>query len=206
MTLQKSDWRVCDIPPLWARQIVQEHHYSQDYGASASYIHGLLRAHDSPFSHISGAAIWLPAVYAIRRYDCLPLQLSRLVIEPGMPTNSASFLMAHSMRLIDRQRWPVLLTYADSGQGHTGAIYKATGWEYDGQGGGWNYYSPDGKQLSSLQGGVFIPCPEGWEARRTVKYRFIHRAVAASSDAPAVQVGEGGSQLTLPLHLQESVA
>lgn len=192
-----------DIPPLWARQIVQEHHYSKDYGASASYLHGLLRAQDSGFSHIYGTAIWLPAVYAIRRYGCLPLQLSRLVVEPGMPTNSATFLMAHSMRLIDRKRWPVLLTYADSGQGHTGAIYKATGWEADGQGGGWNYYSPDGKQLSSLQGGNFIPCPDGWEARRTVKHRFVHRAIAASSDAPTIQVGEGSSQLTLSLQLQE---
>jgi hypothetical protein len=201
--LRKSEWRVVDIPALWARQIVQEHHYSQDYAASASYLHGLVRARDSAFGHIYGAAIWLPAVYAIRRYGCLPLQLSRLVVEPGMPTNAATFLMAHSMRLIDRVKWPVLLTYADTGQGHTGAIYKATGWESDGQGGGWNYYSPDGKQLSSLSGGFFIPCPEGWEARRTVKFRFVHRAVAASSDAPDYQLGEGSSQLTLPLHFLE---
>ena len=204
--LDRREWRVHDIPPLWARQIVQEHHYSQDYASTASYIHGLVRARQGGMSHIYGAAIWMPAVYAIRRYNCLPLQLSRLVVEPGMPTNAASFLMARSMKLIDRVKWPVLLTYADSGQGHTGAIYKATGWEQDGEGGGWNYYSPDGKQLSSLQNGSFIPCPDGWEARRTVKHRFVHRAAAASSDAPAFQVGEGSSQLTLPLHTSELVA
>lgn len=32
------------------------------------------------------------------------------------------------MRLIDRKRWPCLVTYADTWRGHTGAIYKATNW------------------------------------------------------------------------------
>jgi hypothetical protein len=105
------------------------------------------------------------------------------------------------MRLIDRTRWPVLLTYADSGQGHTGAIYLAAGWTRDGEGGGWNYYEPaSGRQLSSIQDGRFVPCPDGWDARRTTKFRFIH-AAAASSDALGVQPGEGGSQPTPPLQL-----
>ena len=37
------------------------------------------------------------------------------------------------MRLIDRSRWPVLVTYADTRLGHTGAIYKATNWRCDGE-------------------------------------------------------------------------
>lgn len=32
------------------------------------------------------------------------------------------------MRFIDRQRWPILITFADSWQGHKGTIYKAAGW------------------------------------------------------------------------------
>lgn len=31
--------------------------------------------------------------------------------------------------LIDRSRWPVLVTYSDRGQGHTGHVYKCSGWE-----------------------------------------------------------------------------
>ena len=204
MTLIKSEWIVRDITVQRARSLVQDFHYSKGYGGGAAHLHGLMRREDDALGRVWGAAVWHPAVYAMRRYDCLPLQLSRLVIAPDGPKNAATFLMAHSMRLLNRATWPVLLTYADSGQGHTGAIYKATGWLQDGEGGGWNYYSSDGKQLSSLQDGVFIPCPEGWEARRTVKYRFVHRAAAASSDAPVYQTGEGGSQLTLPLHSQEA--
>lgn len=30
--------------------------------------------------------------------------------------------------LIDRTRWPVLVTYADEGQGHNGHVYKCSGW------------------------------------------------------------------------------
>lgn len=61
------------------------------------------------------------------------LALSRLAIEPEMPGNAASFLMAASIREIDRERWPVLVTYADDWRGHTGAIYRATGWREDGR-------------------------------------------------------------------------
>lgn len=36
------------------------------------------------------------------------------------------------MALIDRLRWPCLVTYADEWQGHTGTIYRATNWQYVG--------------------------------------------------------------------------
>jgi hypothetical protein len=35
--------------------------------------------------------------------------------------------------LIDRTRWPVLVTYSDIGQGHTGHVYKCSGWEKVGE-------------------------------------------------------------------------
>jgi hypothetical protein len=155
-----------------------------------------------------GAAIWQTAVFGMRRYGCLPLQLARLVVVPDAPKNAASFLLRHSMNLIDRERWPVLLTYADTGEGHTGAIYEATGWRFDGLGGGLTYRDPDtGRQMGSIGGGSgrFVPCPPGWETRKTVKRRFVH-AVAASSDAAPSHGDEGGSQPTLPLQFAETVA
>lgn len=36
--------------------------------------------------------------------------------------------------LIDRTRWPVLVTYHDEGQGHTGHVYKCSGWTLTRQG------------------------------------------------------------------------
>lgn len=33
---------------------------------------------------------------------------------------------------LDRTRWPILVTYSDGGQGHTGYVYKCSGWTEDG--------------------------------------------------------------------------
>lgn len=199
--LNKRDWFVRDGLPWEVRDLIQRWHYSKDYGGGAAYQHVLVRRGGWGERAVA-AAVWHPAVYAIRRYGVLPLQLSRLVVEPDVPHNAASFLLGRSMALVDRNQWPVLLTYADSGQGHTGAIYRATNWQRDGSGGGWNYYEPStGRQLASIQDGVFVPCPDGWEARKTQKFRFIHRAAAASSDAVGIQPDEGGSQPTPPLQL-----
>lgn len=61
------------------------------------------------------------------------LSLHRLVVHPTVPTNGASFLISQSIRLVRQdKRWECLVTYADQGRGHTGAIYKATNWEYVG--------------------------------------------------------------------------
>ena len=62
------------------------------------------------------------------------LSLTRLVINPCVPKNGASFLLSQSIKLIDvDKKWECLVTYADTWQGHTGAIYKATNWEYMGE-------------------------------------------------------------------------
>ncbi len=35
-----------------------------------------------------------------------------------------------SSKLISREDWPCLITYADTMQGHTGHIYRSANWEY----------------------------------------------------------------------------
>ncbi|MHB8107663.1 MAG: Mom family adenine methylcarbamoylation protein [Candidatus Cryosericum sp.] len=42
--------------------------------------------------------------------------------------------------LIDRGRWPVLVTYHDEGQGHTGHVYKCSGWTMTREGESRAYY------------------------------------------------------------------
>jgi hypothetical protein len=78
------------------------------------------------------------------------LSLTRLVIVPDMLTYAASFLLGQSIKLIRADpRWTTLLTYADEGQGHTGAIYRATNWEYMGlMPGQLAYKTPEGRQVS----------------------------------------------------------
>lgn len=38
-------------------------------------------------------------------------------------------LRVQMRRLIDRTRWPVLVTFSDESQGHTGHVYKCSGWQ-----------------------------------------------------------------------------
>ncbi len=59
------------------------------------------------------------------------LALSRMVAvdRAARRLNHVSKPLRRQMnRLIDRSRWPVLVTYHDEGQGHTGHVYKCSGW------------------------------------------------------------------------------
>jgi hypothetical protein len=52
-----------------------------------------------------------------------------------VPKNAASFLLGRAIRQIKRdpaKRWKHLVTFADTRMGHTGGIYRATNWTYDG--------------------------------------------------------------------------
>lgn len=59
------------------------------------------------------------------------LSLSRMVAVPRAERElrHISKPLRRQMRaLIDRTRWPVLCTYSDEGLGHTGYVYKCSGW------------------------------------------------------------------------------
>ena len=104
---------------------------------AGTYVHGLFRRGDIFDYQSQGVAWWLPPTKssALKTYPENwqgVLCLSRLVILPEVPKNAASFLLAGSRKLIDRQVWPCLVTYADEMQGHTGAIYLADNWQYSG--------------------------------------------------------------------------
>lgn len=59
------------------------------------------------------------------------LALSRMVAVPKTERRlqHVSKPLRRQMRsLIDRTRWPVLVTYSDEGQGHMGHVYRCSGW------------------------------------------------------------------------------
>lgn len=131
--LRRGDYTVETIPLGMARELVAAEHYAQGSSNTATYRHGLFKT-DQPLECL-GAALWLPPTEpAARSVSSDPkdvMNLSRLVIDPTVPTNGASFLLGKSIRIIQRDgRFHTLLTYADEAQGHTGAIYKATNWTY----------------------------------------------------------------------------
>lgn len=178
--LRATDWEVAPCDAFDARRLIRQFHYGGDAAGtkSALYTHGLYRSETWFGAECLGVAVWINAVNLSKRFGLPagPLMLTRLVVHPDVPTNGASFLLGRSMKLIDRDRWPVLVTYADTGQGHTGTIYKATNWTHDGMGGGVVYYrESDGRQISSFgPNGQFRQCPDGYTERRSEKHRFLH--------------------------------
>lgn len=153
--LRKEDWRVADITPAQARDLVAKYHYSGGGSMTGVYFHGLFRVGDP---EPQGVAHWLPptrvAAESVNREAWQRvLSLTRLVVKPGVPSNACSFLMARSMKLITRdQRFVSLVTYADESQGHTGAIYLAAGWDYVGRTGPYpRWVEPlTGRQVATL--------------------------------------------------------
>lgn len=144
-----------------ARELIAREHYAGGSSNTATFRHGLFLKTGWPL-WVVGAAIWLPptrkaAEATLRQLEIdgdwrRVISLSRLVISPDVPTNGASFLMGRSIRMIRKTGdWDVLITYADTRQGHTGAIYKATNWRYIGESLA-DSWTVDGRQVARKAG------------------------------------------------------
>jgi hypothetical protein len=182
--LRSDDWDVWTVPHHGeAMQMIRQWHYSSSCPNTSTYRHGLYR--NTTLTTCHGVALWIPpTATAARAIACDDwrgvLSLSRLVVDPDVPKNGASFLLGASMRLIDRERWPVLVTYADTNQGHTGAIYRATNWTEHGPvpaGDVWEM--PDGSLCGRKRGGTTLTVAQlravGAKRRPAApKIRFVH--------------------------------
>lgn len=188
--LRSDDWVVQSCPHSMAVGLIKRQHYAKGAPNTGTYIHGLFRSNCWPLvADIMGAALWIPptrtAAESVAGDDWQGvLCLSRLVIHPDVPTNGASFLLGRSMQMIDRDRWPYLLTYADTGQGHTGAIYKATNWTELGCGPASDTWTmPDGQQVGRKRGGRTLLAAEleavGAVRQMSQKVKFVHVAGGA---------------------------
>lgn len=156
--LRKRDWIVAGVAQDIAYALVADYHYAKGASNTATYLHGLYPARWHWYSECVGVAWWIPpTMHAARAWA--PdnpggvLCLSRLVILPETPANACSFLLSHSARMIDRTRWPTLVTYADSWRGHTGAIYRAAGWDYCGETAAEPGYTINGRMTARKAGG-----------------------------------------------------
>jgi hypothetical protein len=181
--LVAAEWDVQSISHGEIEHFCRLWHYSHSAPNTATYRHGLVYV--STWQHLGGV-IWIPpmksAAVALVGEDSWQgvLSCSRLVVAPECPTNAASFLLGRSMRLIDRERWPVLVTYADTRLGHTGAIYRATNWRCDGEvPAGDVWVNAAGEQRGRKRGGRTLLASQMRDlgfvrAEPMPKIRFVH--------------------------------
>lgn len=56
-------------------------------------------------------------------------ELNRLWVDDSVPKNGESYLIGNTLSQLDRE---IVVSYADTSQGHTGIVYQATNWFYTG--------------------------------------------------------------------------
>lgn len=153
--LHRNEWVVAPVPTFAeARSFIEQWHYARGTSNTATERHGLYHVEDN---RLMGVALWMPPTRRAAESICSDwqsvLSLSRLAIHPDAPRNSASFLLGKSMKLLS-PRWKMLLTYADTHQGHTGGIYLATNWTRVGYvPAGDTWVDDDGRQWGRKRGG-----------------------------------------------------
>lgn len=193
--LLKREWEVGECHFDLAKSLTRRFHYSAGGSNTNVLVCGLWRRGQWLDRDCHGATWWLPPTKTAGGSVCKEnpqgvLALSRVVVVPGTPKNACSFLIRHSMRFVDRARWPVLVSYADEWQGHEGTIYKAladAGWVFDG------YTKPErtyvdgnGKMVSRKRGPRTLTHDEMLDEGCTCvgrfrRKRFVHRITAALS-------------------------
>lgn len=143
--LSKRDWDVIDVSypsetRTVARELVRALHYSKSCTPVFAYVHALV-LREAP-DILLGVAWWKAPMAQTAKsvakhckvHKNKVLDLSRVVVDPRVPTNGASFMIGRAVRMIKRDgRFDALVSFADEFEGHTGQIYKATNWEYVGR-------------------------------------------------------------------------
>lgn len=189
MAFRAGEWDVLSIPEhSEAVAFLIGTHYAHGASNTSTYRHGLYRRDSWPFrGDLLGVALWIPPTRAAAETVAGDgwqgvMCLSRFAVVDEAPHNAESYLLGRSMRLIDRRRWPVLLTYADTAEGHVGTIYKATNWECLGPvPAGDTWVGPDGAMRGRKRGGHTLTARDmealGFVRRpNEPKIKYVHRA------------------------------
>lgn len=124
-----------DLQPIErseAAALIRAHHGYGSIANTAVAVFGVVER-----SRIVAAYVWMPAARAVATKVApsapgAALALSRMVAVPRAERRlrHVSSPLRRQMRvLLDRGRWPVLVTYSDESQGHTGHVYRCAGWQ-----------------------------------------------------------------------------
>jgi hypothetical protein len=147
------DMHACSLEEI--RDLCQRFHGYGGVSSSSTYCFGVYEA-----GVAVAAYIWQPPPPGAARSVCpeaphAVLALSRMVAVPRAQRtlNHVSRPLRRQMKFIDRGRWPVLVTYHDEGQGHTGHVYKCSGWESTMRSERPVYETNDGRRASSYSNG-----------------------------------------------------
>ena len=113
------------------------------------------------------------------------LALSRMVAVPRCERalrHISKPLRRQMRKLIDRTRWPVLITYSDESLGHTGHVYKCSGWQKTERRKATHYVDAAGVRVSRYSAGRSVD-RSGCTKIKTTLQRWEHRACPRGEEA-----------------------
>lgn len=101
------------------------------------------------------------------------LELTRLALSPDCPKNSASRVIAISLKLLAKMNPEIkgIITYADTEQGHVGTIYKASNFKYLGLTAQKTDLFVDGIKVGKVKGKKYSEMGGEW-IKRSRKHLF----------------------------------
>lgn len=151
---------VCTIRPATLRDVaplIERYHAYAGVGASATACFAV----EEPGRGIVAAFVWCPPPPGPASALCpdLPaavLALSRMVAVPKEERRLQKLsrpLKAIMIHHLDRGRWPVLVTYSDEGLGHTGHVYRCSGWTPTARNLQPQYENGQGRRMSTYSNG-----------------------------------------------------
>ena len=148
------------------KRLLVENHYTNSAPSAVKYCFVLRDLEQNVkgvilYSHFS-------RLQASRKYEnCL--ELSRLWVVGGEPKNTASFFIGHTLRFLqNKTRLLGVVSYADTTEGHTGTVYKASNFKLLGL---------TARSYHYLLGGVRIHKKKVW--RDAKKLQITEKAHAA---------------------------
>ena len=131
-----NDYNVTLIDKKLAKNMIEKHHYSRTW-STCKYPLGLIKD-----GFVLGVANYGAPVGRLASDSISPevtqgnvLELKRLWVAESEGKNTESFFLGQTFAWLKKNdpKIKVLLSYSDPSHGHTGVIYQATNWIYQGQ-------------------------------------------------------------------------
>jgi hypothetical protein len=172
-----TSWEVREVSLEVVDGLCRQHHGYGGSGKVAAYSFGVYEG-----DRLVAAYAWQPPPPGAAKKVCPEapsgvLALSRMVAVPKdvrSLRHVSKPLRLMRDRLLDRTRWPVLVSYHDEGQGHTGHVYRCSGFELTERTPS-RFFVVGGVRVSRYRGGE-TRVPAGAESGTTVLGRWEHWA------------------------------
>tara|TARA_Y100000114_G_scaffold22758_1_gene18480 strand:- start:41 stop:631 length:591 start_codon:yes stop_codon:yes gene_type:complete len=172
-----KDFTIIPIEKSVAASMYAAHHYLGETGFLCQYSFGA--AYEGRILACITFAVpnakQIKGIYAEDEQKGV-LEINRLVAHPDCPRNTCSWLIANSVKELQK-RYPlrILISYADTAQGHTGAIYKASNFIYFGlTAPEKDFVRIDGQKIKK-RGNVKLSEMDGHYVPRSRKHLFVKR-------------------------------